>query len=145
MTSSPDPTFEHRLRVRYGETDQMGVVHHANHLLYLEEARTAYLGHLGCSYRALEAGGVGLPVRRVELRYRAPAYYEDELAVAVRVARVGAATVTFAYAIRRPSDDREIADGSVELACVSLADRRPRPLPDELRAVLGGCRPEAGS
>lgn len=114
----------------------MGVVHHANHLLYLEEARTAFLRSLGCSYRALEAGGVGLPVRRIDLRYRAAAFYEDELTVSVRIARVGAATVTFEYAIRRPADGRAIADGTVELACVSLADRRPRALPEELRAAL---------
>ena len=64
-----DSPFEHRLRVRYGETDQMGVVHHPNYLHYMEEARTAYLAALGRPYSELERGGVGLVVRRVELRF----------------------------------------------------------------------------
>ena len=73
--------YLHRLKVRYGETDQMGVVHHANHLAYLEEARTEYMASLGVPYGAIEKAGVGLPVRRVDLRYRAPAFYEDDLVV----------------------------------------------------------------
>ena len=51
--------FEHRVKVRYGETDQMGVVHHANHLLYLEEARTEYLASLGYPYPEVERSGIG--------------------------------------------------------------------------------------
>ena len=128
--------YRHGVKVRYGETDQMGVVHHANHLLYFEEARTEYMAHLGCSYRALEAGGVGLPVRRADLRYRNAAFYEDELEVHVSVGRVGAASVTFEYRLHRPADDARIADGTIELACVDLGDRKPRMLPDELRGVL---------
>jgi acyl-CoA thioester hydrolase len=69
--------YEHLLRVRYGETDQMGVVHHANYLLYMEEARTAFMASVGCSYGGLERDGIGLPVRRTEVRYRASARYED--------------------------------------------------------------------
>ena len=61
---------EHRLRVRYAETDQMGVVHHRIHLVYLEEARTEYMERLGCPYAGIEAAGVGLPVRRVDLSAR---------------------------------------------------------------------------
>jgi len=129
--------FEHRLKVRYAETDQMGVVHHANYLLYLEEARTEYMEHLGCPYPAVEARGIGLPVRRVELRHRAPAFYGEELAVTVRVERLRAASVTFAYEVRRSADGAPLADGSVELACVALdGGRRPRSLPDDLRALL---------
>src|SRR5580765_3234482 len=72
------PVHEHRLRVRYAETDQMGVVHHANYLLYLEESRTRMMAELGCSYAELEQSGWALPVRRTELRFRAPAYYDEE-------------------------------------------------------------------
>ena len=123
---------EHRLKVRYGETDQMGVVHHANHLLYLEEARTEYLARLGCSYGELEATGIGLPVRHVDLRYRGPAFYEDELTVWCAVVSIRAASITFAVRIARANGD-PVAEGSIELACVALADRRPRPLPEGLR------------
>ena len=128
--------YLHRLRVRYGETDQMGVVHHANHLAYLEEARTALMASLGAPYGELERSGIGLPVRRVDLRYRAPGFFEDELEVSVAVGRVRAASVLFEYAITRPADGATLLDGAVELACVSLADRTPAMLPDPLRALL---------
>ncbi len=129
---------EHRLRVRYGETDQMGVVHHANYLLYVEESRTRLMADRGCSYADLERAGWGLPVRRVELRYRAPAAYDDELAVRTHVSRVRAASVTFESEIVRVRDEELLANASVELACIRLRadDRRPVPLPDDLRALL---------
>jgi acyl-CoA thioester hydrolase len=129
---------EHRLVVRYGETDQMGVAHHANYLLYMEEARTAYMQALGCPYHELERTGIGLPVRRVELRYRAPARFGDELAVDVWIGRVGAASVRFEYRLRQAGAEAELATGSVELACVDLAPGAlaPRVLPDSLRALL---------
>lgn len=137
MIDSTAP-FEHRLKVRYGETDQMGVVHHANHLLYLEEARTEWMAAIGCPYGAVEASGIGLPVRRVDLRYRSPAFYEDELGVTVRIDRMSAATVTFGYRIRRLGTEETVLTGTVELACISLDDRRPRMLPDDLRKRLSG-------
>src|SRR5215203_5845861 len=85
---------EHRLRVRYAETDQMGVVHHANYLLYVEEARTRLMSERGCSYAELERAGWGLPVRRVEVRYRAPALYVEKLVVPTRVTLLPATTLT---------------------------------------------------
>ncbi len=129
--------YEHRLIVRYGETDQMGVVHHANYLLYMEEARTAYMESLGCPYREVEERGFGLPVRRLDLRYRSPARYADELAVTVSIGRLRAASVAFEYAIRRVADDTAIATGTIELACIALSgDRSPTLLPEDLRAVF---------
>lgn len=127
--------FIQRVRVRYGETDQMGVVHHAAYLHYLEDARTAWLRALGLPYSALEATGVGLPVRRAEVRYRAPAKYEDELDVEVRLARMRGASATFVYRVTRV-DGTAIVDAEVELACIDLVSGRPRLLPDELRARL---------
>jgi acyl-CoA thioester hydrolase len=124
----------HRLRVRYGETDQMGVVHHANYLLYMEEGRTRMMASLGCSYAELERSGIGLPVRKASLRFRAPARYDDELVVLTRLERVGGASVAFQYEVRSHADAL-LAEGSSELACVDLAspERRPRFLPDEVR------------
>ena len=130
--------YRHRLRVRYGETDQMGVVHHANYLLYMEEARTIWMSELGCPYGELEKRGIGLPVRRTELRYRSAALYEDELEVEVDIGRMGAASVDFVYTIRRVADGEVCVTGHVDLACVELTahPRRPRVLPDELRSLL---------
>jgi acyl-CoA thioester hydrolase len=133
------PYHEHRLRVRYAETDQMGVVHHRNYLVYLEESRTSLMRERGCSYAEMERKGWALPVRRVEMRYRAPAYYEEELAVRTRVGRIGNASITFESEVVRVSDDLPIASGSVELACIrkDAAVRRPVPLPAEILALLG--------
>jgi len=130
---------EHRLRVRYAETDQMGVVHHANYLLYLEESRTRLMAERGCSYAELERRGIGLPVRRCELRFRAPALYEEELVVRTTVGRTRAASVTFESEVVRASDGQRIAEGMIELACIDLANRArgPIPLPRDLLTALG--------
>jgi acyl-CoA thioester hydrolase len=131
---------EHRLRVRYAETDQMGVVHHMNYLAYFEESRTELMRDRGCSYAEMERNGWALPVRSASVRYRAPAYYEDELAVRTRVGRVRAASLTFESEVVRVSDGTLIATGEVELACVrkDSAERRPVPLPPELVRLLTG-------
>ena len=131
---------EHRVRVRYAETDQMGVVHHANYLAYLEESRTRMMAERGLSYAEVERRGWGLPVRRATLRYFAPAAYEDELIVRTHVERIRAASVVFASEVVRARDDLKIARGEIELACIRLheRDRGPCPLPDELRTSLGG-------
>lgn len=139
-----EPPHELRLRVRYGETDQMGVVHHANYLAYFEEGRTRMMADLGCSYAELERQGVGLPVRRVELRYRNPAHYEEELVVRTRVSAMRAASVTFEYELVRPADGTLVATGLTELACVDLvaSPRKVLALPESLRELLG---PNEGS
>jgi acyl-CoA thioester hydrolase len=129
--------YEHRLRVRYGETDQMGVVHHANYLLYMEEARTMYMATLGCPYSQVEASGIGLPVRDVDIRYRASATYEDELSVEVWISRLRSASVEFSYELRRTTDGLHIASATIVLACVRLSGpRKPTVLPRDLRTVL---------
>ena len=129
---------EHRLRVRYAETDQMGVAHHAGFLIWMEEGRTRMMAERGCSYAELERTGVGLPVRKAEVRYRKSALYEEELVIATRVEGTRAASITFAYEIRRAANGELLATGTTELACVRLDDpaRRPVPLPEELRARL---------
>ena len=129
---------ETRLRVRYGETDQMGVVHHANYALYIEESRTNLMRDRGCSYAELERRGIGLPVRRLEFRYRLPALYEDEIVVRTTIGRIGAASVTFDSEIHRIADGAHLATGKIELACIDLRDRARGPiaLPDDLRAMF---------
>lgn len=127
--------FTHEAIVRYAETDQMGVAHHANFLLYLEDARTAMLRAYGLPYGELERRGVGLPVRRAEIRYRTPAFYEDVLLVHVWIAKHRAASMTFQYAIEREDEgggSTLVASAEVELACVDLSTRRPQVFPDDL-------------
>lgn len=129
--------YEHRLQVRYAETDQMGVVYHANYLVYMEEGRTRLMEALGLPYAELERRGYGLVVRKAALRFRAPARYADQLTVRTSIEHVGGASVSFAYEVVRSADGQRLAEGSTELACVDL--RKPeRPvcmLPEELRSL----------
>jgi acyl-CoA thioester hydrolase len=130
---------EHSLRVRYGETDQMGVVYHANYLVYMEEGRTRWMEARGCSYAELERQGWALVVRKAELRFRTPARYDEELLVRTAVERVGGASVRFVYEIVRGADRALLAEGMTELACVDRrgGGSRPAMLPEEVAARLG--------
>ncbi len=134
-----DPSYDHRVRVRYAETDQMGVVHHANYVLYLEEARTAWMAALGVPYGQLEREGVGLAVRKVDLRYHESALYEDDLLVRTRLERLRGASVVFAYEVLRERDSALLVRASTDLACIDLqGGRGPRPLPEHVREVMAG-------
>lgn len=126
------------LRVRYCETDQMGVVHHANYLAYVEEGRTEMMAAAGCSYGEVEKSGIGLPVRRVEMRFRASAHYEDLIRVYTRVVGLRAASVRFGYRIVRAEDELLLVTAETELACVDLRapERKVVLLPPDLREVL---------
>lgn len=117
----------------------MGVVHHANYLRYLEDARTHLLRERALPYGDIERTGVGLPVRSVALQYRSPAFFEDVLVVACWIERTRAASVTFGYEIHRRVDGERgplLMTAELELACIDLASRRPRPFPDELRSFF---------
>lgn len=139
----PDPITALELRVRYAETDQMGVVHHANYLIWCEAARTDYMRRHGVSYRTLEAGGVRLPVVEAKLRYRAPARYDDLIRIRCWIRDAGSRQVTFGYAIERARDDRLLATAQTSLIAVDSthavirlpASLRERlvPVPDPLR------------
>ena len=133
-------SFTHPATVRYAETDQMGVCHHANFLLYLEDARTAMMAERAVPYGELEKTGVGLPVRQVHVRYKSPAFYEDRLLVEVWIERMRSASVTFGYEIRRedPGGPMVLATAEIELACMDMGSRKPRIFPAELRAAFRG-------
>lgn len=126
---------EHRVRVRYADTDQMGVVHHANYLAYFEEARTELFDSLGASYADLERSGIGLALRRVELAYRAPARFGDVVRVRTRLTELRGASVVFEYEVLREPDTL-LTTGLTELACVRLDGLRPERLPRDVRSAL---------
>lgn len=105
-------------RVRYVETDQMGVAHHANYLVWCEAARTDHMRERGVSYRALEERGLRLPVVEARLRYRAPARYDDVIRVRCWVREVSKRRVVFGYAVERPEDDRVLATAQTSLIAV---------------------------
>jgi acyl-CoA thioester hydrolase len=131
----PVPSSRSRIRVRYAETDQMGVVYYANYLVWFEVGRTDWLREHGWSYREMEAGGFSLPVIEVQCTYRESARYDDDLEVRTNGSAVSPVRVQFTYEVLRMSDGAVLATG---LTVHATLDRngRPRRLPDRIRALL---------
>ena len=129
------------LRVRYSETDQMGVVHHAGYLVYLEEGRTALMREMGFPYEEVEARGFAMAVRRVDVRYRSALRYGDRVRVETGIERYRSASILYGYTLRREADEDVVATGSVEVACLDIRDGKfqPAPLPGDIRGALEAC------
>jgi len=127
--------FQARVRVIYGDTDQMGVVYYANYLRYFELARSELLRAHGRSYREMEAEGLSLPVVEATCRYVAPARYEDLLLVGIEVPEVTRVTVTFRYEVTREGESAVLCTGSTVHACLGKAGR-PARLPDWVAALV---------
>jgi acyl-CoA thioester hydrolase len=106
------------VRVNYSETDQMGVVYHANYLIWFDRARTELMRETGLTYRALEQQGVYLAVSQVKVRYRAPARYDDLLRIRCWVRELVSRRVTFGYTVEHTEADALLATG--ETALISL-------------------------
>ena len=95
-------TSETRVRVRYAETDQMGVVYHANYLIWFEVGRVEHIRTMGLDYRSMEQqDGCGIAVVEVSARYKSPARYDDELLIRTRIAQIRGSVLRFAYLIYR--------------------------------------------
>src|SRR5687768_6188494 len=123
------------LRVRYSETDKMGVVYHANYFMWFEIGRCELLRTVGRSYKEMEAAGIGLPVIEAHCKYKTPARYDDELQVVTRGRLLSRARVEFSYEILRPSDGAVNAVGTTMHAAIN-ADGRPCRLPDYILDLL---------
>lgn len=123
------------LRVRYAETDQMGVAHHASYLVWFEAGRTEYIRQRGRSYAEVEKEGWLLVVVEARCRYRRPARYDDVLTVRTRLRALRPATLVFGYEVFRRADGEVLADGFTVHAAVDRTGR-PRRIPDEIRRLL---------
>ena len=104
--------FDWCLRVRYAETDAQRIVHHAEYLVYMEEARCELVRALGLSYRTLEERGLSLVVTEAQLRYSSPAEFDDRLRVRARISRVRSREVVFEYRIEHVESGRLVARGT---------------------------------
>jgi acyl-CoA thioester hydrolase len=133
--TSPNSIVE--LRVRYGETDQMGVVYHPNYLVWCEIGRTEHIRSLGKSYRDMERVGVRLAVAEASVRYHAPARYDDRIQVETTVERVGSRMVAFAYAITNADTGERLASASTTLVAIDNTGRVIA-MPREIRTLLEG-------
>lgn len=123
------------MRVRYAETDQMGVVYYANYFVFFEVARADWLRAGGWSYREMEREGLSLPVVEARCAYRRPARYDDDLEVAAMGELLSPVRVQFNYEIVREADRMVLASGHTVHAALDAAGR-PRRLPDRVRTLF---------
>ena len=145
----PDAVVNDALvRVRYAETDQMGVVYHSNYFIWFEIGRVELLRSLGFSYREMESDGYNLPVVEVRCRYKTPALYDDTLVIRTRIVNLRPSLITFSYQTIRQSDGALLAEGESihivvgpkkkkakvagKVPCASPARYRPRGASDAL-------------
>lgn len=113
----------------------MGVVYHTNYLIWCEMGRTDLLRRLGATYAELEREGVFLVVSEARVRFKAPAVYDDLVRVETALARVRSRGVSFTYQIENAETAAVLAQAETDLICVGR-ERRPRPLPAEIHALL---------
>jgi acyl-CoA thioester hydrolase len=133
MTDQPHPIrAETNVEVRYAETDQMGVVHHANYIVWFELARTNLCSHSGFHYADIEKLGYLLMVTGVEARYHRPARYGDVVQVVCWCERMGSRGLRFAYEVRKGGE--RLATGATEHVWIESATGRPCRTPEAVRA-----------
>jgi acyl-CoA thioester hydrolase len=123
------------IRVRYAETDQMGVVYHANYLVWFEVGRCEWLRHQGWSYREMEADGTALPLIEAHAEYRRPARYDDELEIRTTATLLSVARVKFSYEVVIRASGTVAAAGHTVHAATDAAGR-PRRLPERVTALF---------
>ena len=132
---------EVRLRVRYAETDQMGVAYHANHFIWFEVGRVELLRQIGFSYKDMEQNdNCHMPVVDARCRYRVPAVYDEEIIVRTHLRNVRESVVRFGYELRRANDGRLLATGETLHIAVD-SEKKVTSFPEKyvnaLRAAMG--------
>lgn len=118
---------ETQIRVRYAETDRMGLLHHANYLVYFEQARTDLLRGLGTNYRDLEDQGYFLVITKVDVKYKRPAHYDDVLTIRTTVVKTSPVRLEHKYEVFDPAGDL-CCEGATTLACVN-GEGKIQPMP----------------
>ena len=124
---------EIQIRVRYAETDRMGFLHHANYLVYFEQARTELLRDMGATYREMEDQGFLLVLTKIEVKYQKPARYDDLLTIRTRVHRTTYVRIDHCYEVFREGE--LLAEAATTLACIDRQGK-PQALPDFLRTDI---------
>jgi acyl-CoA thioester hydrolase len=130
-------THATELRVRYAETDRMGIVYYANYLVWCEVGRVEFMRALGGSYAELEAKGYGLAVAEATVRYLAPARFDDPVRIETTLSGVRSRAVTFDYVISHAETGTRLATAHTALVSIDSSGR-PTALPPEFRALLDG-------
>ena len=128
-------THTSEFRVRYSETDQMGVVYHAEYLVWCEVGRTDFIRALGLPYSELERRGTSLAVAEAFIRYHAPARYDDLVRVETRLVEVRSRAITFEYLIRNADSGERLATAKTLLVSLDPAGKLV-PMPDDARELM---------
>ncbi|MGB5171843.1 acyl-CoA thioesterase [Eudoraea sp.] len=123
-------------RVRYGETDQMGVVYHGNYPQFMEMGRVEWLRSLGISYKNMEENGVMLPVISLEMKFKKSAVYDDLITVVTTLKKKPSVRIEFDYQIFNENEEL-LVEGNTVLAFVNMASKRPIRCPEYLLKKLG--------
>jgi acyl-CoA thioester hydrolase len=130
-TEKKSVVSESRVRVRYAETDQMGVVYHSNYLVWFEIGRVDFIRSLGMDYRSMEQeDGLGIAVVDVAARYKSPARYDDELKIETRLAAARGPVIKFQYRVLRDTDDVLLCEGETVHVVVDR-EMKKRSLPEK--------------
>ena len=127
--------FRHKIKVRYVESDQMGIVHHSNYPIFFEEARVYWLEKFDLAYHQLEKDGLMLPIYDLQLKYHAPAYFGDNLNVEVSLSDLSSVKIKFDYRIYN-QNEKLITTGSTILVFMDATSRKPIRCPNELYQKL---------
>jgi len=132
------PQYIHRHRVRYRESDPMGIVYHTHCIDWFEAARTEALRSSGIAYRDLEESGLIMPVVDLAVRYRRPVRYDDRIEIRTAWSDAPPATrLRFDYEVRREGEPEVLVEGHVTLCFVDRASGRPIRAPEPVRDALG--------
>jgi acyl-CoA thioester hydrolase len=127
---------ETHIRVRYAETDKMGVVHHSNYLVWFELGRSEFCRDKGFSYRDMEdKDNAMMVVAEAYCRYKSPAFYDDHLTIRIRIGELRSRTLRFIYEVFRAEDNKLLAEGET-LHVVTDTDKKVRSLPETYKALL---------
>ncbi len=127
---------EIQIRVRYAETDKMGIVHHANYLIWFEFGRSEFCRARGFSYKEMEeVDNALMVVAESYCRYKAPAFYEDVLTIRTKLEEVRSRSIRFVYEIIRPEDGKKLAEGET-LHLVTDHQKKVRSLPEQYKEKL---------
>ena len=124
-----------QVRVRYGETDQMGYCYYGNYAQFFEVGRVELMRSIGLSYKALEEEGVMLPVLDYSVKYIRPAYYDDLLSITTSITEVKGARIYFEYEIRNENEEC-ISKASTTLVFIDRDSKRPTSPPDSFYKII---------
>lgn len=130
------------LRVRYGETDQMGYCYYGFYAQYFEVGRVETMRSLGMTYKKLEDEGVMLPVSEYHVKYKHPAYYDDELTIRTHITEINGARIVFSYELMNASG-KLIATAETTLVFVNKDTMRPIPAPEHFISLISPYTNEA--